>query len=132
MKRLGVMVVFLLAFLFAAKCFAQSAELQVTELVVSAAVLDRTPVDVRDRFPSDIKTVWCFSRIKVDVESAVIYHVWYYNNEKQFQIGLNLKRAPGFRTYSSKGIMEHQKGEWRVDVTDADGNVLKSVSFKIE
>ena len=108
-----------------------AASLEVTELVMAKNVVDLTPVDDSTIFTSDVGTLYFFSKIKVEVESATIFHTWYYKNEKVAQIELNVKKALGFRTYSNKKVLDHQKGEWKVEVFDADGNVLKSVSFTV-
>jgi hypothetical protein len=108
-----------------------AANLEVTELVVAKNVVDLAPVDTAASFTSDVGMLYCFSKVKVQEESATIFHSWYYKNEKVAQIELNVKKSDGFRTYSSKTILSDQKGEWKVEVFDAAGNVLKSVTFTV-
>jgi hypothetical protein len=40
-------------------------------------------------------------------------------------------RSSDWRTWSSKTIFPGSAGEWKVDVLDAEGALLKSVSFRL-
>jgi hypothetical protein len=39
--------------------------------------------------------------------------------------------GPRWRTYAFKNLWG-LKGDWRVEIKDADGNLLKDVKFKVE
>jgi hypothetical protein len=121
-----------LSFINASFAEEAKAKLEVVELVIAKDVQNMEPMDVGIAFTADVQKLYCFSKVKVEEEAATVYHSWYYNDEKVTQVELNVKKSPGFRTYSNKTIMSSQKGKWEVEVQDAEGNVLKSVSFTIQ
>jgi len=129
---LVVALVSLITFSAFSISLAEDADLEVLDIKVAASIVDREPVDIADTFNSDIGQVYCYSKIKVNTDSSTIYHLWYLNEEKVTQIELNVKKAPGFRTYSSKTITAQHKGNWEVEVQDASGNILSSVKFTVE
>lgn len=105
--------------------------LEVLELVIARDIVNREPIDIGESFPSDVQKLYCYSKIKVDIDATKIYHSWYYNDQKVTQVELNVKRAPGYRTFSNKTIMPGQKGKWEVEVQDSEGNVLSSITFTV-
>jgi hypothetical protein len=102
---------------------------EVAEAVICSDVQDRQPVDVGVAFPADIGKIWCWSKLK-DGQGTSIKHIYYYNDEEKAIVQLDIG-SPMFRTYSSKRILSSWTGEWRVDIIDADDNVLKSLDFTI-
>jgi Protein of unknown function (DUF2914) len=42
-----------------------------------------------------------------------------------------LKEGPRWRTYAYKNLREI-KGDWKVEIRDAEGKVVKDVKFKVE
>jgi hypothetical protein len=42
-----------------------------------------------------------------------------------------LKTGPRWRTYAYKNLRE-LKGDWKVEIRDPEGKVLKDVKFKVE
>jgi len=81
-------------------------------------------------FSSDIGTVYCFTHITGAQDSTEIAHVWYYQNEEQARVNLQV-RSSDWRTWSSKRILPSWVGDWDVRVEDAEGNVIGSSSFVI-
>jgi hypothetical protein len=110
---------------------AAGATVTVVDLKIAKDIVEREPVGISNTFPANVGKLYCFSRLKVDVDATSIFHSWYFNDEKVTQVELNVKKSGGFRTYSSKTIMENQKGKWEVEVLDTEGNVLKSITFTI-
>jgi hypothetical protein len=47
------------------------------------------------------------------------------------KITLPLKMGPKWRTNASKNLRE-LKGDWKVEIKDADGNLVQDVKFKVE
>jgi len=110
-----------------------SAMLEVRPTVVGAVVCldiqEREPVEPAHSFPADVGTVWCWSKIK-DGQGTTIKHVYYYENVEKGAVELTVG-SPLWRTYSSKQVPSNWTGQWRVDIVDAYGNVLKSLDFVI-
>ena len=41
-------------------------------------------------------------------------------------------KAKSWRTWSAKTIMPAWKGDWKVEIQDSNGTVIKSISFRIK
>ena len=103
--------------------------IEVADSAMCLDVQDRQPVSPGESFSADVGKVWCWSKIK-DGQDTTIRHIYYYEGEEKAVVRLAI-RSPLFRTYSSKRILSIWTGSWRVDIVDADGNVMESVAFTI-
>ncbi len=110
---------------------AEAPGLRVDEMVFCAGVSSRTPVAPADTFPSDIFSVYCFTRIVGAGDTTRVVHRWYHGDENLASIELPVK-SPLWRTWSSKRMASGLRGEWKVDVTELDGTVIRSGSFHLE
>jgi len=81
-------------------------------------------------FPSDVKKVYCFTKILGAKEPTAVRHVWYYGNTELASVELAVK-TKSWRTYSSKLIMPDQTGPWHVDVVDNKGSIIETYRFDI-
>ena len=104
--------------------------LEVSRGVISTAIVDREPENVGTSFPKDVGKLFLFTHINGATEPTEITHVWYWGDTERARVTLSIGSV-SWRTNSSKVIQEHETGSWRVDVLDADGNVLKSIEFTI-
>jgi hypothetical protein len=104
---------------------------EVAQFVVCANVQNRSPVDVRDVFPGDTKTVFCYLEARAIQEPAEVKMVWYHEEEELASVPLTIGQSPRWRTYSSKEI-QGRKGNWKVYLLDSADNSLASVQFVIE
>ena len=109
---------------------AVQSDVAVEELVLCTGVEERQPVEANTEFTNDVGRVYCFSKIVGVTEATSFFHVYYHNDVEMAKIELTVKGTP-WRTWSYKTIMENWLGDWKVEVQDADGNVLKSAVFKI-
>jgi len=119
---------FLLASTLAAAQKEAPKGLGVEKAVVATGVENREPVGVAKEFDASVGQVYCWTRVISATVPTTIKHVWYVDNQKVFEIPLDIK-YPRTRTWSSKTI---KPGNWRVDVTDESGTVLTSVSFTVK
>ena len=104
--------------------------LEVSTAVICPQITERAPVDPGVQFSAEVGKLYCYSRISNISSATRIFHVWYFNNLERARVELPVK-PPAWRTYSSKIIMAHEIGRWRVDILDNDGNVLKTLGFDI-
>jgi hypothetical protein len=93
-------------------------------------VVDREPVDSGNSFTADVGKLYCFTKIMGAESPTHVTHVWYFDGTERARVDLAVNAA-SWRTFSSKIIQAHELGAWRVDVLDADGNVLKSLDFEV-
>ncbi len=106
------------------------AEVVVGEAMVTTEVVNRNPVDVIESYSAQAGKLFCFTRIDGAPEDTFVTHIWYWGDKEMAQVDLAV-RSSRWRTYSSKNILPEWKGQWRVDVLDAQGKLLKSLPFSL-
>ena len=74
--------------------------------------------------------VVCYTSFESVPEKTFIYHNWFYKDIPSSRIRLVL-RPPSWSTYSSIQIRKTDIGPWRVEITDATGQVLRVLRFSI-
>jgi hypothetical protein len=104
--------------------------LEVSEAVVTTQVSDRAPVDVIQTYPATVERLFCFTRVTGAAADTTIVHVWSLRGKETSRIELPV-RSSDWRTWSSKTIYPGSAGDWKVDILDAEGALLKSVSFTL-
>jgi hypothetical protein len=108
----------------------ETASLEVAVAAICSDVVDREPVDVGNSFEASLGKVYCFTTIIGAHSPTEITHVWYFGDIERARVNLAIK-ASSWRTYSSKRIQRHEIGDWHVDVLGPNGEVLKTLQFKI-
>lgn len=104
--------------------------IEVADAVITTAVVDREPVDNVEVFPRQNEKVYCFTRITGADEPTMVHHVWYRGEQLMSRVELPVNSSD-WRTWSVKQLREDRPGEWRVEIQDADGNVLQEVNFQL-
>jgi hypothetical protein len=114
--------------------FSQShaADLKITEMAVTTKIVKGNPIDsVRRISSASVKALYCFTRFSAPEDTdTTIKQLWYLNDEVVAEYELPVKGAH-WRTYSRKVVEKGLSGEWRCDAVDSEGNVLKSVNFRM-
>jgi hypothetical protein len=73
----------------------------------------------------------CFSEIAGARGTQTVYHVWRWGEREMARVELEVRSAR-WRTWSTKRILDEWRGEWHVDIVDADGVVLTRLDFSVE
>lgn len=109
-----------------------AADLKITEMAVTTKIVKGNPIDsVRRISSTSVKALYCFTRFLAPEDTdTTIKQIWYLNDESVAEYELPVKGAH-WRTYSRKVVEKGTSGEWRCDAVDSEGNVLKSVSFRM-
>lgn len=89
------------------------------------------PLGVSDRFRPDVGQLFAFTRINGATRETVVKHLWFHGDDLVAEVRLPV-RSVRWRTYSSKRIMPHLTGAWRVEVVTEDGRLLESIPFRVE
>lgn len=112
--------------------FAAEDDLQITEIVITSKLVKGKPVDSIKRLSSATdKNLYCFTRTLAPAGTETkIRHVWYNGETRTGEFELPVK-GEKWRTYSKKSIQKGSSGDWRVEVLDNSGKLLKSVRFKM-
>lgn len=103
---------------------------KIERIKISRDISHREPVDERSSFSDTIGVVYCFTEVVGSDEPTFIIHRWFYQNKEMASVKLRVE-GRRWRTWSSKAIMPQWTGNWRVDVIDNLGRVLKSKEFRI-
>ena len=113
-------------------CLAQAQQAKAMDVAVAEIgtnVVNREVVDPGTSFPVSVGKLYCFTKIENISASSQVTHVWYYGDTERARIPLSVN-PPSWRTYSSKMIQPHEIGPWRVEILDASGTLLQTVSFQ--
>ncbi len=105
--------------------------LRAENVVIARAVEARNPVGVGTVFAGDAGQLFCHSLILGAEGQTTVHHVWYWNERKMADVPLTI-RSPRFRTHSSKKILPHWTGPWRVEVVSSDGELLEKAAFVVQ
>jgi hypothetical protein len=81
-------------------------------------------------FSVDLKRVYCYTDFKKVPEKSFAYHNWYLRDNLKASIKLTV-RPPRWSTYSSIQLRDSDKGPWRVEITDEEGIILKTLRFSV-
>jgi hypothetical protein len=106
-------------------------EMTLARAVVGTGVDNMEPVGAAETFPAATERVFCFIEAKNIPKDTEISLVWSLEGKEVRTINLPLKAGPRWRTWAYKNL-GGQKGDWKVEIKDAGGKVLKEVKFKVE
>ena len=81
-------------------------------------------------FSIERRTAVCYTAFDPVPQQAVIYHHWYHRDTPSARIKLTLK-PPRWSSYSSIQLRAEDIGPWRVEITDAQGNIFHVLRFSV-
>ena len=102
--------------------------LEIAEGVITTQVEDHRPVDRVQRWSAAAGPLYCFTRIVGAEEPTPIFHVWYRGDQEVARVELRVRNSP-WNTWSVKTLEAGWTGDWRVEVVDAAGRLLRSIPF---
>ncbi len=105
--------------------------LTISRAVLGTGVENREPAGVAAVFPAATEKVYCFleaANIPKDMEISL---VWFHGQKEKRKMSLPLKAGSRWRTFAHKNL-GGLKGDWKVEIKDAEGNLLKDLAFKTE
>ncbi len=110
---------------------APAAGLTIARMEIAGSVENREPKGIAATFPATQEKVYCFLEFQnVPAETSVSV-VWTLGMNEMGNVPLTVKAFSKYRTWANKTI-GGMKGDWKVEIKDASGTVLKSATFKIE
>jgi Protein of unknown function (DUF2914) len=109
----------------------KTAGFTITRMEIASDVKNHEPVGISNSFPANTEKVYCYLELaNVTADSPVTY-VWTLGLNEMARVTQTPKRTVArYRTWSSKNI-GGLKGDWKVDILDASGKVLKTATFKV-
>ncbi len=109
----------------------EAKEFTIGRVVIGTGVENGEPVGIAGTFPSATEKVCCFLQANDITKDTQVSLVWLHGENETAKISLPLKRGPRWRTWAFKNL-GGEKGNWKVEIKDADGKFLKDVKFKVE
>jgi transcriptional regulator with XRE-family HTH domain len=106
--------------------------LEVIKATVGSDVKDRMPAGVSNYFSWSTNRVYVWSLIQCKNPPSSIRHIYYFQGEKLSDVHLNVQ-SPRWRTWSYIPLSNKRYiGPWRIDITSAEGKVLRSLNFEVK
>ena len=109
----------------------EGTSLSIARLVVATGVENSEPAGAAETFPASTEKVYCFLEATNIAKDTEVSFVWSYGGKEMLKTTLPLKAGPKWRTYANKNL-RGLKGDWKVEIKDSEGKVLKDVKFKVE
>ena len=109
----------------------QENEFTIARLVIGTGVENREPVGVAETFPATTEKVYCFLEATEILKDTEVSFVWFLGEKEMLKTNLPLQTGPKWRTFADKNI-GGMKGDWKVEVRDVKGNLVKDIKFKVE
>lgn len=98
--------------------------------VMCERIKGSTPLHQTVAFSASKGRAFCYSLFDPVRRETHIFHVWYYRDEVVARKKLILK-PDRWETYSDQKIGSKVKGPWRVEIADADGNIITDLRFSV-
>ena len=114
------------SFLSAQESEVKSKDIQIVDVKLGKDVKDKVLVDEDSTFALNMKV---FLWLKVTGKTSEKLTITWKQGEKSYTTTLNIGGSP-WRTWANKTLAK--AGDWTVTITDASGNVLKEMSFKVQ
>ena len=104
----------------------------IARLVVCTNVVAMEPeLGTDEKFPLRLGKVYCFLEARQISADTTISFVWLHNGIVQAKVPVLLKKGWRWRTYAHKKL-EARSGDWSVEIHDANGAVVDTVTFAVE
>ncbi len=114
-----------------AKAAAPAAALTISRMEIAGSVENREPAGIAATFPATAEKVYCYVELKDVSKDSTITYVWKLGPNEMGKVTQQVKKSSRWRTWANKSL-GGMKGDWKVDVLDESGAVLKSATFKVE
>jgi hypothetical protein len=94
-------------------------------------VAGHKPVDIGAHFPASQDKVYCFLEFGGAKKETFVDVVWTLGQLEMGRVNLLVRRFPLFRTWTNITIFG-LKDNWKVDVLDDKGALLRSAAFTVQ
>ncbi len=109
----------------------EGAPFAVKRFVIGTGVENGEPTGVAETFPASTEKIYCFLEATDIAKDTEVSFVWFNGDKELSKFTVPLKEGPRWRTYAYKNLRE-MKGDWKVEIRDSDGKVVKDAKFKVE
>jgi hypothetical protein len=105
-------------------------QLHLSQAVICESLDNFKPLNPSAVFSVQTGSVMCFTAFDRVPRQTSIFHDWIRQDKLIFRKKLVLK-TPSWSSVSSIQLREADKGPWRVEIRDIDGNLLRTLRFSI-
>jgi hypothetical protein len=109
----------------------EAAPFTISRSVVGTGVENNEPVGAAETFPGTTEKVYCFLEGADIAKDTEVSFAWFHGQDELLKTALLLKEGKRWRTCADKNL-RGLKGDWKVEIKDAEGNLLKEIKFKVE
>lgn len=102
----------------------------VARAIVTTGVAEREPINDLSTVLAGNKKVLFFTELR-EMDGQEVKHRWSFGGEVMAEVAFNVGGSR-WRVWSSKNLIPEWAGEWKVEVVDAEGNVVSEKSFIFE
>lgn len=126
------LTLFLVLLMLAFAGVGQAASLSVSEMAVTTKISKQKPIDSVHRISNrSVKSLYCFVRtVSEETVPTSVRHVWIKDGvvffDKEFPV-----KGKRWRTTSSVKVDARSVGNWKVEIRDPAGQVIRSESFRV-
>lgn len=103
---------------------------RLTRAVMCENIEGYEPKFVAVAFSIDVGKISCFTSFDGVNDTTYIEHKWFRRDELVTSKRLTIK-PPAWSTYSSIQLREADKGPWRVEIWDAQDQLIKTLRFSV-
>lgn len=104
--------------------------LTLTDAIMCEEVKEYLPGHNNVVFSTSLGKAVCYTSFDPVPEKLTISHNWFRRDVLSTSIKLDLN-PPRWATYSTIQLREADKGPWRVEITDPEGKIMKTLRFSI-
>lgn len=123
-------LILLLSLLTSTVAWSQWVHPNISEAVFAKDVKERTPVEIITEADQSLGKIYFFTNIR-NLSGDRITHRWVYKDKVKAEVSFDIK-GDRWRVWSSKNLWHTWTGTWRVDVLNAQGEVLLSNTFNYQ
>ena len=105
-------------------------ELTLVQAVMCEGLRSLVPLNEAIAFSIKREEVFCFLDFAPVPEKTSIRISWFWRDERRIRRKFTLY-PPRWSTLDSMQLRDADKGPWRVEVEDTEGNILKTLRFSI-
>jgi hypothetical protein len=108
----------------------EAATLTLSRAVMCESIQEYAPVNTAVVFSIERGRVSCYTEFDPVPDKTHIFHRW-YRQDRLITVKRLTINPPRWSTFTSVQLRDADKGPWRVEITDEDGNLMHTLRFSI-
>ncbi len=105
-------------------------KLKLVRAVMCESIQEYAPVNPAVVFSIDRGRISCFTEFDPVPAQTFVLHKWYRRDSLVTEKRLTIN-PPRWSSFTSMQLRDADKGPWRVEIIDAEGNIMRTLRFSI-